>query len=458
MFKKVELWLVLFLLIIFLVSGLGFGVLVHQGLVGRSSAGAWSVKPIADVAVTIASVPEKLILHLIKPENLRIDDPWDEQRHFWVDGSLESGFNGYPLDFSSYLLLSRYDHEEEKSIVELVDLKTFETIHTWAPDFKELILFNGSKSISKAPRIINPLLTADGGLVFNGMGSQLVKIDKCSNPSWVVDDYLYHHSINEGAENTIAVPIHVFPYVIDAKYTGSNPENYLSDGIAIVSNNGRLLYKKSISELFIEKGMEHLLFASAGRTGEFKYDPIHLNSIKPVMESGKFWEKGDLFLSLRGLSMLILYRPSTNEIIWKDSGKTFQQHDIEILDDHRISIFNNNSRDFFVGNRVDGHNSVLIYDFESGLYSSHLGTAFMENDIRTVTEGKASILTNGDVFVEETNYGRTLYIESDGRLKWTHLNSSKDGKVFAVNWSRILFSQNDLRRVDNLINLEKCND
>jgi len=457
-FKKVELWLVLFMLIICLVSGLVFGVLVHQGLVGRSAAGAWSVKPITDVAVTIASVPEKLILHLIKPENLRIDDPWDESRHFWVDGSLESGFNGYPLDFPSYLLLSRYDHEEEKSIVDLVDLKTFETIHTWAPDFKELILSNGSKSTSKVPRMINPLLTADGGLVFNGMGSQLVKIDKCSNPNWVVDDYLYHHSINEGSENTIAVPIHVFPYVIDAKYTGINPENYLSDGIAIVSNNGRLLYKKSISELFIEKGMEHLLFASAGITGGFKYDPIHLNSIKPVMESGKFWEKDDLFLSLRGLSMLILYRPSTNEIIWKDSGKTYQQHDIEILDDHRISIFNNNSKDFFVGNRVDGGNSVVIYDFESGLYSSHLGTAFMENDIRTVTEGRASILTNGDVFVEETNYGRTLYIESDGRLKWTHLNSSKDGKVFAVNWSRILFSKNDLRRVDDLMTMEGCND
>lgn len=458
MFKKVELWLVLLMLLICLVSGLGFGVLVHQGLLGRSAAGAWSVKPIADVAVTIASVPEKLLLYLIKPEKMRIDDPWDEQRHFWVDGSLESGFNGYPLDFPSYLLLSRYNREEGKSIVDLVDLQTFETIHTWAPDFKELILFNVSKSTSKVPRMINPLLTADGGLVFNGMASKLVKIDKCSNPVWVLDDYLYHHSINEGSDNTMAVPIHVFPYLIDAKYTGSNSEKYHSDGIAIVSNDGRLLYKKSISELFIEKGMEHLLFASSGATGQFKYDPIHLNSIKPVMESGKFWEKGDLFLSLRGLSMLILYRPSTNEIIWKDSGKTYQQHDIKILDDHRISIFNNNSKDFFVGNRVDGHNSVVIYDFESSLYTNHLGTAFMENDIRTVTEGSATILTNGDVLVEETNYGRTLYIDSDGRLKWTHLNSSKDGKVFAVNWSRLLFSENDLGRVDRLMNIDGCND
>ena len=457
MFKKIELWVVILILIICMLSGLGIGVLVHQGLVGRSAAGSWSVKPITDIAVSIASVPEKLILHLIKPERLRIDDPWDEQRHFWTDGSLESGFNGNSLDFPSYLLLSRYDNEQ-KSIVELVDLKTFETIHIWAPDFEELTIFNGGKSTGKIPRMINPLLTADGGLIFNGMGSQLVKLDKCSNPIWVLDDYLYHHSINEGSENTIVVPIHVFPYVIDTKYTGTNPKNYLSDGIAIVSNNGKRLYVKSISELFIEKGLEHLLFASPGETGRFKYDPIHLNSVKPVMESGKFWKKGDLFLSLRGLSMLILYRPSTNEIIWKDSGKTYQQHHIEILDDHRISIFNNNSKDFFVGNRVDGNNSVVIYDFKTGLYSSHLGKAFVENDIRTVTEGRASILTNGDVFVEETNYGRTLYIVSDGRVRWTLLNSSKDGKVYAVNWSRILFGKNDLRRVDNLINMKKCND
>ena len=79
---------------------------------------------------------------------------------------------------------------------------------------------------------------------------------------------------------------------------------------------------------------------------DYDNDPIHLNDIQPVNFDGEFWKKGDVFLSLRHQSMVLLYRPSTNEIIWKGTGPFFHQHDVDILDNHRISIFNNNSKDF----------------------------------------------------------------------------------------------------------------
>ena len=55
---------------------------------------------------------------------------------------------------------------------------------------------------------------------------------------------------------------------------------------------------------------------------------------------GKFWKSGDVFLSLRNQSMILLYRPSTNKIIWKGTGPFFRQHDVDVLNDHKISIFN----------------------------------------------------------------------------------------------------------------------
>ena len=157
--------------------------------------------------------------------------------------------------------------------------------------------------------------------------------------------------------------------------------------------------------------------------------------------------------------MVILYRPSTNKIIWKGTGRFFHQHDVDILNDHKISIFNNNSKDFPDGDFVDGHNQVLVYDFKTNDYSSYLDESLKNNDVRTITGGLGQILPNGDLFVEETNYGRSLYFNSDGSLKWTHLNRAEKGNIYGVGWSRILYDTEDIKIVNNFLQSRtKCND
>ena len=63
-------------------------------------------------------------------------------------------------------------------------------------------------------------------------------------------------------------------------------------------------------------------------------------------------EKGDLFLSLRSQNMIILYRLSTNKIISHITGPFSNQHDVDIISDKEISIFNNNIY-FYKGERID---------------------------------------------------------------------------------------------------------
>ena len=77
---------------------------------------------------------------------------------------------------------------------------------------------------------------------------------------------------------------------------------------------------------------------------------------------------------------------------------------------------------------VDKNNEVIVYNFKTGQYSSYLNDSLIANDVRTETNGTGEILPNGDLFIEETNYSRTLYFNADGSLRWTYVNRADDGK------------------------------
>ena len=101
----------------------------------------------------------------------------------------------------------------------------------------------------------------------------------------------------------------------------------------------------------------------------------------------------------------------------------------------------------------------VIYDFKTNEYSSYLTDSLIKNDVRTITAGRSQIIPNGDLFIEEQNYGRTLYFNADGSLRWTHVNRAENGKVYLVGWSRILYNDEDIQSIKNfLASRDKCNE
>ena len=157
--------------------------------------------------------------------------------------------------------------------------------------------------------------------------------------------------------------------------------------------------------------------------------------------------------------MIVLYRPSTNRIVWKHTGPFFFPHDVDILDKQRISIFNNNTKNTAVGLTVDGHNEVIIYDFKTDETSFYLSESLVNENVKTITQGRSQILPNGDLLIEETNYARTIYFNADGSLRWSHVNRAKDGNLYRVGWSRILYTEDDIKMVENFLNnREKCDE
>jgi hypothetical protein len=449
MFKKIEIWVLYLVLLLSILFAVGFGTLVRQELVGSTKAG-WMSK----TALILAEIPVNLKRAF---EGISVDLKVEDRFP-----SLDS-FEGTPNSEESYLLLSRYNGDLQEGVVELVDLTNFEILHTWNPDidaFNDLIekvdefKYLGRDDNNQRKILTHPKLTIDGGLLF-GWQSPFKKIDACSNLILQNSHDRFHHSIETDIDGSIWVPSYIYPQTLPIGKVGRDirsilAENaYMDDAIVKLSPKGEVLYEKSVSQIFIDNGLEYLLF-SAGDP-QFDRDPIHLNDIQPVKFDTDYWKNGDVFLSLRHQSMVLLYRPSSNEIIWKGTGSTFHQHDVDILDDHRISIFNNNSKDFVNGDVVDGHNEVIIYDFKTNEYSSYLKNSLVKHDVRTIREGRSEILLNSDLFIEESNYARTLYFNADGSLRWTHVNRANNGDVYGVGWSRILYTQEDIQTVNNFL-------
>lgn len=455
MFKKVEIWILYLLALSNIFIAISFGFLVRQELVGNKKFG-W----ISQSALFLSEIPINLKAILSNKSALELNSKKFPNI---------AGFNGEKVVNQSYLLLSRYSGDLKEGLVELVDLTNFKVLHTWNPDIDS---FN--KSVKKKGEfkflerdannsrqiLMHPLLTNDGGLLFTG-ATPLRKIDACSNLIFQNATDQFHHSLETDEKNNIWTTSYIYPQSLPARKVGRKEmisKGFMDDAIVKLSPKGEILFEKSIAQIFIDNGLEYLLFA-VGAVNGFNYAPIHINDVQPAISDSNYWKKGDLFLSLRAQSMIVLYRPSTNKIIWKGTGPFFHQHDVNILNNQSISVFNNNYKFFADNDVVDGNSEVIIYDFKSNEYKSYLNDSLIKNKVNSKTQGRSRILSNGDLFIEEQNHGRILYLNRDGSLRWTFVNRANDNKIYALGWSRILTNKEDIKTVKEFLSSRtKCYD
>ncbi len=353
---------------------------------------------------------------------------------------------------SPYLLLNRYDGDRKQSVSELIDLNTQEKIHTWAMDVNPVwdtvdykSKFTDLKRDAPTDRFrnIHTLLFKDGSVVFTPISnSLLLKFNKAGKLVWVSEHH-FHHTTELDHEGNIWAPSTIVPSSMDNgndyKATFKSNINFADDALTKLSPEGNIRYLKSVAHLLVENGLGHLIY---GRGTNFR-DPIHLNDIQPALKDGEYWKKGDLFISMRNQSMVLLYRPFTNKILWYSLGPWIHQHDVDIISDHEIGVFNNNAItkgkfmevDAF---EVDGFNQYLVYNFVTKKFSTPFDKGFEKLEIRTTTQGLGELYSHNKLFVEETNYGRLIVFDKKGEVEWQYINRAKDGKVYLLNWSRLV--------------------
>ena len=431
LFKKVEVWIVLLLAVIGLVGTLLFGWGVRQHVAnGR-------LGKFGEILNSFALIPTNA-KRIIVAEIIGKSELEAAEQRFGDESGFKFSYRPGQRPDLGYLLLNRYDGDLKLSVSELVDLNAQETIHQWRfsvdalwrqSSLKTALSDLAADQAADRFRNLHGFLLADGSVV--GMNfSPLVKADLCSNLSFLKDDALYHHSIEMDGGGNLWIPKHIEP-----KTVSIGTERFQDDGISQISPDGSLLFEKSIASLLDDNGLGYLVYG----LGKSYDDPIHLNDIEPVLADGPFWRKGDVFLSIRHQSMILLYRPGTGEIVWYQAGPWVHQHDVDILDDHRIAIFNNNAKAIrHHEQNIDGANNELVFDFRTGTLGSPFEEAFTALDIRTIWEGRGKIQDSGEIFVEETEHGRLLQFNSRAEIIWQYVNRASDHKVYTLNWSRLI--------------------
>jgi hypothetical protein len=360
-----------------------------------------------------------------------------------------------PAD-QGYILLSGLDENLLVSNVRLLKIATGKEVLRWDIDWHTIFDLTQDSRFSprgdpRSLRAIHPILMDDASIIFN-TGSVLVRQSACKvKPDWILNG-VFHHSNELALDGSIWTPS-VNTDLIAGYEHPLLLEKFRDDALANVSQDGKLLRRISFASILRANGLEHLMFGFNGQ--KFQEDPIHINQISPALNDSSFWKRGDLLISARHLSTVFLYRPDTNKIIWYRTGPWMNQHAAKFVGDRQISVFDNNV--FSGSNRIPpflndtATNRVFVVDLVTNELSQPFEQALKNARVRTITEGRAQIVSNNRLFIEETNYGRHLML-SDGSTIWSRLNQvTGSEKRGAVSWSRYIEANEGKRFEDSAL-------
>ncbi len=443
LFKRVELWVVGILLLIFFVSIIFIAGVLRDAYLSKNK----SPELLRNFFIGVSEIPKnvyRVSRHFIKDTN----KPPILTRHKKKD-KLKNFLN---FKRNALLVLPRYDHHLSRSIVEIIDLYDFKVLHTYKHDIDKMN--KQVQNIKEFPRInidnapirfryMHPVILKDGSLVSDSSGP-LFKIDLCSNLIWINDEEVFHHSKELNHENYIWSVGYLNP-------TSRLMKNILfkdvyDDAIIKINADGKIIYKKSVNEILIENKKGDMV----NRLG-LNNDPIHINDIEPALFNSKYWNKGDVFISSRFLSAIIHFRPSTNKVINFLTGPFSQQHDVDIISDKEISIFNNNN---FISH--EEYSEIIIYNFETKEYRKMFNDQLLKENFKTYSEGLSHIFEDGSLIVEEQNHGRLILFNKDGNKEWEFVNKDINGDIGITHWIRVIEDELFIDKFKTLVENKKC--
>ena len=444
MLRKYITYPVLLIIFISFVGFILFGSLLRHHYLGGDR-----LKSLQKIAVFFAEIPSNA-KNMFKRKTVNISAPKKFKRHKDKERFIQHINNKR----NALLVLPRYDHSIKRSIIDIIDLNNFEVIHSYKHDIAEMLNqvtneeeFSTFKIDNSPIRFlyVHPLLLNDGSVISGDHYSIKFKIDFCSNLIWINDEERYHHSQEIDHEGNIWIGGQMKPKSKLVK-TYSAKKNYYDDSIVKININGKILFNKSITEILLEnKIMDRNVFDT------FVTDPIHVNDIEPAFNDTPYWKKGDIFISIRHQSSIIHYRPSTNKVINYLIGPFSQQHDVDIISEKEISIFNNNN--FLVDN---SYSEILVYNFETNTYKKLFEKDLQKEEFKTPTEGLSHIFDDGALMVEEQNHGRIILFNNLGEKEWEFVNKDSNGDVGPITWSRIIENELFIKKFRTLVENEKC--
>jgi len=383
--------------------------------------GKWIPQPLSTFIINFASVPSH-VYHTLVPTSVpyNIFDP-----RKITDSTSQDGitvFTNKPNLASTDLLISTFNKDSQIEF-KIIRMPEGKLMRKW--DIPTDIESSTLKNLFSNIRMLHPIMTRDSSIIIKNTELKcMISLSKNKKINWIDTSNVFHHSVEQENDSTIWIPS-----------IATKPNQYKIDGFrhdaisAVDPRNGKIKFIKSVADILIENGYQSLLDIN------YENDAIHLNDIQPALYSSKYWNKGDLLISIRHRNTVALYRPSTNKILWLKTGPWLAQHDCDFVDGKTIMIFGNDILRGKNDTLINGHNDIYFYDFEKNEISKPYTKVMKKIGIKTKSEGRCDLLANGDLFIDETNNGKLYIINKDGlKIMYTERYDKNYIKMF--NWVR----------------------
>lgn len=282
------------------------------------------------------------------------------------------------------------------------------------------------------------LLLAVAGAGITPWGVGLVKLDKNSRKIWKYDGFINNdfyvttagtiyaviHKIRyepvDQADNVLNVPLQKFREPMTP---------FLEDHIVVLDPDGHEIKAISLYDA-LERSDYSALLKQIDDDG--KGDFFHTNAIEQVQSDvpGVPWlKKGYLLLSIRNLNALVVLDPETEQIIYAMGLKTRMQHDVDLLDNGHLMLFDNRgsltSGGYTRVVEMDPVTQEIVWLYE-GTPDAPFESSFW---------GTQQRLANGNILIVKAEEGALVEVTPAGTVVWDYhvpLFQEKDGENYVA--------------------------
>lgn len=343
-------------------------------------------------------------------------------------------------EWQAHALSSSFDINENKWNIDQLDLRTNNILWSWSLENINLEIEEENLAFINLP----VLLPEKKLLFFIHNSNNLILLDSLSQIVWHNKDYKFHHCGNLDNQG------HFWSTAYGKRNIFMPSSNtwltYLDDLLLQIDvSTGKVLFEKSLTDILEANELKELIFRSCNnyKSGN---DPLHTNDIQPALSDSKYWLKNDLFLSVRNRSMIVQYRPANDSIIRIIEGPFYNQHDIDIISDKEIALFNNNV--FMLGydsksinkdlpTDTIGLSNIIRYNFETSQFDTLIYEHFENENIFSASQSCFEILDDDIYYVENQNKGIIYLFKEDKVLLKKTLSGDKDNTIAKPHWLRV---------------------
>ncbi len=247
-------------------------------------------------------------------------------------------------------------------------------------------------------------------------GGPLVKLDKQSHVLWKTK-VKAHHGLQVLRDHIYVLTETVEPPASMPLVPSLTGMSYLDDKVTVLDPNGKELSSHSILRAI--SNTTDLRVADEVPFND-RADPLHANSLQVLDENtAKFIpgsKPGNVLVSLKHLDMIVAMDLETESIVWALRGSWRAQHDVKLLGNGHILLFDNQG-----GLSTYSRSRVLEVDPKTGgIVWAFAGTK--NRPFESLTRGGEQwIESDGNMVIAESTSGRILEVARDGEVVWEYV-------------------------------------